>query len=134
MLKLGDVILYPYRWAREADEARSEDGAKDRPCAFVAALIARDGTTVAFLCAISSKPPSPDQVALEVPPLERKRAGLSRYPQAWVYVSEINRDVLERSWYIPPDAQPIGSFSARFRSRLAAAVRTHAIGRIINRG
>jgi len=133
LLKRGDVVVYPYRWLGEAQRDRSEDGAKERPCALIAALTLKDGSTVAFLCAISSKPPASDQVAIEAPALERKRAGLDRYPQAWVYVSELNRDVLGASWYIAPDADPLGSFSARFLSRVATAVAGHVQGRIVNR-
>ena len=133
MLKKGDVISYPYRWLREAEANRSADGAKERPCALVAAVTLKDRRTFVFLCAISSKPPSPGQVAIEIPALERRRAGLDRYPSAWVYVDETNLDVLGESWYFAPDAEPIGSFSQKFLSRVAVAAEAHSNGRVVKR-
>jgi hypothetical protein len=115
----GDIIAYPYRWAAEAAEDRSIDGAKERPCCLVIRLL--DGTLI-FL-AISSKPPGADQEALEVPQIERRRAGLGKYPQAWIYIGESNRDAdLGLSWYLEPQ-KPMGSFSPAFLATVRRAFR-----------
>ena len=74
------------------------EGRKSRPVCLVLRVpdVARKVTHL-FLLAISSKPPRPTQVAIEIPDTERRRAGLSRYPRAWITVSEFNYDVAERS-------------------------------------
>lgn len=129
----GDVILYPYRWLREKEQDRSPDGAKDRPCCVVLAIVDARGQDVMFLAAISSKPPVADQVALEVPETERRRAGLGRYPRAWVYVDELNQDRPAVSWYLEPQ-QPLGAFSRPFLIKIAQAVRSRMrAGRVIRR-
>ena len=129
----GDIIVYPYRWAAEMARGRSVDGAKDRPCCLVLATTNAHGQTVVFLAPISSKPPRPDQSALVIPDTERRRAGLERYPQAWVYVDEVNQDRPGDSWYLEPQ-DPLGSFGRPFFSKVAAAVSRNArAGRIVAR-
>jgi hypothetical protein len=76
-----------------------------------------------MLLAISSQPPHPDQVALEIPDTERRRAGLSRYPRAWIVVSEYNYDIAEQSWYYELNRPPLGTFSAPFLREVAKALR-----------
>jgi hypothetical protein len=115
----GDIVIYPYRWANEAAADRSIDGAKERPCCLVLRLL--DGTLI-FL-AISSKPPATDQEALEIPQTERRRAGLGKYPHAWIYVGESNRDAdLGLSWYLEPQKPP-GAFSPAFLTTVRQAFR-----------
>ena len=127
----GDVVAYPYRWAAEAAEERSVDGAKERPCCLLLRLL--DGTLI-FL-AISSKPPRDDQEACEIPPIERRRAGLGKYPQAWIYVSESNRDAdLGLSWYLEPQ-RPMGALSPAFLATIKLAFRESVTrgGKIVSR-
>jgi hypothetical protein len=132
-LSRGDIIDYPYRWADEAASDRAPEGAKDRPCCVVLANARTDGQTELFLAAISSKPPLSFQVALEVPEIERRRAGLGKYDRAWVYVDEMNRDVLEQSWYVAADVVPIGAFSTKFVRLVSDQLAQHASRRVINR-
>ena len=79
-----------------------------------------------------------DQIALEFPDTERRRAGLSRYPNAWIIVSEYNYDIAEESWYYEPNRPPLGTFSAPFLREVAKALRgalskaAARIDRIIN--
>jgi hypothetical protein len=75
------------------------------------------------ILAISSKPPSPDQKAIEIPDTERRRVGLSKYPRAWIIVSEYNYDIEERSWYYEPQ-EPLGAFSAPFLRQIAVAAQS----------
>jgi len=48
--------------------------------------------------AITSQPPRADQRALEVPATERRRAGLTRYPRAWIVVSEYTGRGADPRW------------------------------------
>jgi hypothetical protein len=129
----GDVIIYPYRWAEELAQGRSIDGAKDRPCCLVVSAVNAQNHTVIFLAAISSKPPRADQKAIAIPEMERRRAGLEKYPEAWVYVDELNSDQPGSSWYLEPQT-PLGTFGRAFLIKVAVAVRQHArASRIVSR-
>lgn len=118
----GDLIIYPYRWLEEARAGRSPDGAKERPCCVVISVTNTRGEPLILLAPISSKPPRPGQTALEIPDIERRRAGLTTYDSGWVYVGEMNQDEPNRSWYLEPQT-PIGAFSRAFVSKIAAAAR-----------
>lgn len=120
----GDIIRYAYRWVAERDEDRSVEGSKDHPCCLV--LLVRDaaGRPTIFLAPISSKPPRADQKALNIPDTERRRAGLERHVDAWIYIDEVNADLLHESWYLTPQA-PMGSFSRSYLSKIAAAIRAN---------
>jgi hypothetical protein len=76
------------------------------------------------LLAITSQPPRTDQRALEIPDMERRRAGLTRYPRAWVIVSEYNYDIAERSFYYEAQTPPLGKFSMPFLRKIAIALRS----------
>ncbi len=110
----GTVFEYPYRWAREVAEGASPDGRKVRTVCLVLAVAVSAKRHVLYLLAISSKPPRDGQVAVAVPDIERRRAGLTRSPAAWVYVSEFNRDIVEESFYFEPNARRLGMFSPAF--------------------
>jgi hypothetical protein len=45
-----------------------------------------------------------------------------RYPDAWVYVSEFNRDVAEESFYFEPNARRLGAFSSAFVLQVSRAL------------
>src|SRR5882672_10616057 len=93
----GSIITYPYLWVAQRDAGESE-GRKDRPVCMI--LNIRDPERDIHhlvLLAISSQLPHSDQAALEIPDTERRRGGLTRYPRAWVVVSEYNYDIAERS-------------------------------------
>ena len=116
---VGELIIYPYRWRSEVDQNGSVDGANDRPCCIVVSLTRTDGKTLYYLAAISSKPPSDGQAALVVPPLETRRGGLDPLKRAWVYVGEVNADVMEDSPYLEPQA-PLGTFCKTFMIKIRA--------------
>jgi hypothetical protein len=120
-LQQGDIIRYSYRWLDEAAADRAPEGAKDRPVC-VALLVQSGGLgTKVFLLAISSKPPRGDQLAIEVPDIERRRGGLTRYARAWVAVGEYNVDLVEHSHVLEPQ-RPMGRFSEAFLKTLVAEV------------
>ncbi len=87
----------------------------------VIAVRGRDNLTHLVLLAISSQPPGGEQAALEIPDIERRRAGLSDWRRAWITISEYNYDIAERSWYLDVNQHPLGRFSKPFMIRLASA-------------
>jgi len=110
--KAGEVWQYPYLWAWQ--NARGEtDGRKPRPCAVAIEFAKRDGLTAVFLLAITSKEPASERTAIEIPEIERHRAKLSSQLRLWVILDEYNTDIIERSYYLEPDAF-MGKFSDRF--------------------
>ena len=119
----GSVITYPYLWAAQRDAGEAE-GRKSRPVCLVLRLHnAEQDFHHLVLLAITSRPPGPQQRGLEIPDTERRRAGLTRYPRAWVIVSEYNYDIAERSYYYDPNTPPLGTFSMPFLREVATALR-----------
>ncbi|PRH84214.1 hypothetical protein C5L14_28435 [Labrys okinawensis] len=107
----GDLWHYDYLWRRQHGAGETE-GRKARPVSLVAVVVDKAGKTNLFILPITSSPPSPDRLALEVPKLERRRAGLDDMP-LWVMLDEYNHDLLEKSFYFDPAAH-IGRFSEAF--------------------
>jgi hypothetical protein len=116
--RAGDVLRYPYLWARQAGQGETE-GRKTRPCAVILALKTGNGLTELRLCAVTTQPPQSGTHAVEVPEIERRRAGLDVGLPLWVIVDEHNVDVFEQSFYIEPQSQ-IGAFSSAFTKDLQA--------------
>ena len=117
----GAVIAYPYLWTSQRDTGETE-GRKDTPVCLLLSIYdpAKDLHHLVLL-AISSQPPASDQIGMEIPDTERRRGGLTRYPRAWVVISEYNYDIAERSFYYNPSIVPLGD-SAR---RICASLRLH---------
>jgi hypothetical protein len=119
----GQVVLYPYLWQSQRDDGETE-GRKKRPACLVLRMHdKKQALHHLVILAISSKPPGAGQKAIEIPDTERKRAGLSRYPRAWIVVSEYNYDIEELSYYYEP-GEPLGAFSAPFLRQIAMAVQS----------
>ena len=118
--RAGDMLRHPYLWARQSTEGETE-GRKLRPCAVILALHIRNGQTELRLCAITTQPPQRNTNAVEVPEIEKRRAGLDGSIPLWVIIDEHNLDVFENSFYIEPQSQ-IGTFSATFTKKLQAAM------------
>lgn len=116
--RAGSVLRYPYLWARQAGRGETE-GRKSRPCAVILSLRAGSGQTELRLCAVTTQPPQKDTHAVEIPEIEKRRAGLDGSLQLWVIVDEHNVDVFEQSFYIEPQSQ-IGAFSSAFTKELQA--------------
>lgn len=118
----GDVWRYPNLWARQAGDGETE-GRKPRPCALVLTLPIATGETEIILLAITTRSPRPDQPAVAVPPMERRRAQLDSDAPLWIMLDEYNSDILERSWYFDPDDR-IGTFGEAFLGQVKAALVT----------
>jgi hypothetical protein len=128
----GSVIAYPYLWATQHDEGETE-GRKVRPsCLVLRSYDSRQKIHHLFLLAITSQPPRSDQTAIAVPDTERRRGGLTRYPRAWIIVSEYNYDIAERSFYFEPGTPTLGAFSAPFLREIARSFR-EALARAVMR-
>lgn len=84
----GLVIRYSYLWLREHREGR-EEGAKDRPCAIVVALLDDDGETQVVVVPVTHSPPGDLAAALELPPAIKRHLGLDQ-ERSWVVLSESN--------------------------------------------
>ena len=80
---------------------------------------ARDGLTHVALLAISSRPGDAGQLTLEIPPIERRRAGLRAFKDAWVALDEFNYDIVEKSHYLDPSQAALGRFSKSFMMQVA---------------
>jgi len=132
--KIGDIWRYPYLWKREAD-ASEEGGSKHRPTALSAVVPVSEKSTLLYLLPITGTEPTDSQDALEIPPTEIRRAGLSEYKRLWIILDEYNRDELEASFYFEPNAS-VGSFSKAFlkvmSARFAQAIREQRAS-IVNR-
>lgn len=72
------------------------------------------------LLAITSQRPRQGEAAVEVPQIERRRAGLDVDRPLWVIVDERNEDVLPGSWDFEPGGR-IGQFSPAFTGQLRRA-------------
>jgi hypothetical protein len=130
----GQIIAYPYLWARQQERGETE-GRKTRPtCVVVAVRGASDGFKHLLLLAIITQPPQSGRVALDIPDIERRRAGLDDLSRCWIVVDEYNYDVAERSWYIEQGGHALGRFSKAFVMKIATAfAEARTSGRRVNR-
>lgn len=117
----GSVISYPYLWKWQHEGGETE-GRKSRPACLVLG-IKRATKTHLVLLAISGTPPRSDQTALTIPLLERQRAGLKDFKEAWITVSEYNYDIAEESFYFDHNAAVLGKFGPSFLAKIAVAAR-----------
>jgi len=118
----GTVVRYPFLWSRE-DVAGETEGRKDRPTCLVISVIVNEKTHL-LLAPITSKEPHKGVIALKVPELEKQRAGLTAYADAWIICDELNADILEVSAYYNPSRKPLGMFSAKFTAEVVRRART----------
>ena len=117
----GSVLTYPYLWHWQATGGETE-GRKERPVCLLLSIAGEDATHLVLL-AISGTPPRADQTSLPIPPLERRRAGLKDWKEAWITVSEYNYDIAERSYYLDPNGEVMGRFGPAFLGQVAKAAR-----------
>jgi hypothetical protein len=113
----GHVIKYAYLWKREQLKGE-ESGRKTRPTCVMVIVAGADGRKSTLLFPITSQPPGSETLYVEVPDIEAHRAKLRR--PAWIIVSEFNVDDPATS-YALEDTKPLGRFSLRFMSHIAAA-------------
>lgn len=114
--KLGDLWRYPFLWSAEAARGETE-GRKSRPVSLMFLSQRRDGEVEVFFLPVTTKNPGRHDYAVEVPEIEKRRAGLDLSTQLWVIANEVNSDVLSESFYFEPDGR-LGSFSMAFVKRV----------------
>jgi len=107
------------KWQEERGET---EGRKTRSVCLVLA-IPREKRTHLILLAISGTPPQAEQTTIAISALERCRAGLKDWKEAWITVSEYNYDVAEGSFYYEPNGEILGQFSPSFLGTVASAIR-----------
>ena len=110
-IQTAAVIHYPYLWSREADKGETE-GRKERPVAVGVRIARGDGDLVLFF-PITTKQPGSGRFAVEIPTIEKRRAGLDVDLRLWIILDEFNSDVIGHSFYLVPEP-PIGRFSKAF--------------------
>ena len=121
----GDVLEYHYLWQREAGVGE-ESGRKFRPTCVVVTIVGNP--TKLFLYPLTTRPPSPDQTALKIPDIERKRAGLDE--TCWLVLDELNVATSDEL-YDFETLVPTGSFSPAFtRTIVQEALNRRRRGRV----
>jgi hypothetical protein len=113
----GEVISYPYLWAWQQQRGETEGRKLGRSAS--SSPSAAPPTEIAIWRFSPSPGSRPRRAALEIPDIERKRAGLSDLKQCWIMIDEYNYDIVERSWYIEPDQRILGRFSKSFMIKIA---------------
>jgi hypothetical protein len=129
-IETGSVVRYPYLWAREAI-AGERSGRKDRPA--VGVRLSRPGGDRLVLFAITSRRPGPERFAVEIPDLEKRRAGLDSARRLWIILDEYNTDIIGRSFHLRPEL-PLGKFGKAFflpvlRAFMARRMETRGVDR-----
>lgn len=112
----GDVFRYAYLWKRQQQDGETE-GRKSRPACIAVTMATAEGDTVLFILPLTTQPPMKDRLAIAVPAIEARRAGLDSHRSIWVILDELNTDVFERS-YALEDRERLGAFSRKFTNQL----------------
>ncbi len=99
-IQTASVIRYPYLWVREAASGETE-GRKSRPVVVGVRLARADGDLVLFF-PITTKQPEPGRFAVEVPDIEKRRAGLDAALRLWIIFDEDNTDIVGQSFHLEP--------------------------------
>jgi hypothetical protein len=117
-LTQGTVLRYPYLWFRQRSRGETE-GRKTRPTA----VVFRMGNVVALI-PITTREPEPQDLSLEIPEIEKKRAGLDASSRQWLILDELNIDDLTQSFYLE-DGSIIGRFSKPFFRQALQLLKQH---------
>jgi hypothetical protein len=118
-IRSGSVIRYPYLWAREARRGELE-GRKPRPVVVAIRMKIAKAGDLLLMFPITTQPPPPQSLALEIPEAERLKAGLDSGKRLWIIFDEYNEDSVGESFYLSPDP-PIGKFGRVFFLKLIDA-------------
>jgi hypothetical protein len=122
-MKAANGLVWRYYFVWGSEHTRGEEsGRKARPvCLQLLLDVPQAGRNPVLLVPLSSKPPLPGDEALEVPPLELRRVGLSG--PSWLKFNDLNLDPdFERSANVA-EARPLGQFSSAFTKRVRTQLR-----------
>ncbi|MBZ5763618.1 hypothetical protein LAV84_29605 [Rhizobium sp. VS19-DR104.2] len=75
--------------------------------------IPRADGDIALFFPITTKQPEANRFTVEIPAIEKRRAGLNVDLRLWIILDEFNSDIIGRSFYLEPEP-PIGRFSKAF--------------------
>ncbi|WP_271609892.1 MULTISPECIES: hypothetical protein [unclassified Bradyrhizobium] len=106
---IGNLIAYEYLWLSQS--ADRDDGEKTYPCAVIFAKRTVLGHALAYVAAISHKPPISTERAVEVPKKLKRHLGLDEEP-SWIYTDQANEFV-----WPGPDLKPAERLSSLPRAR-----------------
>lgn len=125
--KVGWLLSFSYLWADEFSQG-VEEGAKNRPCALVAATRREDDRVVAIVVPVTHSPPADPNVAVEIPAATKARLGLDK-ERSWIVCDEAN----VFSWPGPDLRAAVGRTPASIwygplPPKLFAAVREKLLG------
>jgi hypothetical protein len=95
----GQVISYAYLWQTEHQRGQ-EEGLKDRPCSVILVVTNEVGNEIVTVLPITHTPPSNPDLAIEIPPVTKRRLGLDD-ARSWVVLTEANRFI-----WPGPDLRP----------------------------
>lgn len=118
---VGDVWFYPFLWSQEAARGETE-GRKNRPTVVALRRRQAEGHLEILLVPITTKEPAGTTHSVEVPELEKKRAGLDTAIRHRVIVEQLNFDQPDRSYYFEPSGR-MGAFGLGFTKILQQALR-----------
>ncbi len=112
------MLDYPYLWERERANNETE-GRKPRRVAVGVRIAAKvgGGNDSVILFPITSQQPADGILSIEIPAIERLRAGLDHEKRLWIILDEYNQDIIGASYYIDP-AGPVGAFGKPFFSEV----------------
>lgn len=82
-LRTGCVNHFPYLWLREAERGETE-GRKALPVAVAVRIARPKGEDLLVLFPITNRPPFSDRFAVEIPEMEKRRAGLDASLRLWI--------------------------------------------------
>lgn len=86
---IGLVIRYDFLWSHERDKGYQE-GAKERPCVIVTALIRKEtGDTEVLVAPITHAPPQAGTIAIEIPSKVGRHLGLDD-ERSYIIANEAN--------------------------------------------
>jgi hypothetical protein len=111
-IRSGSVIRYPFLWPDQAQRGESE-GRKTRPTAVGLRVPRAGGRDILVLFPITSKTPAPGRFVVEIPDIEKQRAGLATSMRLWIILDEGNQDIVGDSFYLMPESM-LGRFSRAF--------------------
>ena len=128
----GLIIRYAYLWRNEAIQGQ-EEGRKNRPC-MISHVLEQNDTKRVLVVPITHTPQLEESGAVEIPLLTKQRLGLDEQ-RSWIVTNEVNH--FEWPGY---DLRPVsnnqyvyGLTPAKLVERVRMSIRSHAVGRIVER-
>lgn len=86
--EIGLVIKYDFLWSHEREKGFQE-GAKERPCVIVTAVVRRNDVTEVLVAPITHSPPREGTLAIEIPHKVGRHLGLDD-ERSYIVASESN--------------------------------------------